>query len=137
MQVRVQVYVLAIYFLRRESRRSACRACDMSTHGSASSMVLSFREAWSELRPEEASALLVLALMCVCGSLQLVFAVTIPNFGTGMLGLLVLSCATMFAQEIWQYRRIEHLLLGVFQPVPFIMLAYVDYVMLVSLQHIN
>ena len=85
------------------------------------------------VRREEASALLVLALMCACGWFQLIFAVTIPSLSTGVLGLLVLICATIFAQEIWQHRSVQtRLVLGVFQPLPFIILAYADYVKLVG-----
>ena len=82
------------------------------------------------LRPEEARVLLLLGILGCCGSLQLTFAVTIPNLPIGVLGLVVVSCSYLLAREVWMFRRTKHLLYGVFQPLPLVFFSYTDYVKL-------
>ena len=82
------------------------------------------------LRPEEARVLLLLGILGCCGTLQLTFAVTIPNVPIGVLGLVVVTCSYLLAREVWLFRRTKHLLYGVFQPLPLVFVSYTDYVKL-------
>ena len=82
------------------------------------------------LRPEERKVLSILAATAFCGSMQLVFAFTIPFIAIGALGLIVLSGSIALAREVFIFRRTKNLLYGVFQPFALLILTYMDYVML-------
>ena len=72
--------------------------------------------------------LMLLCCLGLCGALQLFLAFSIPYFTIGLLGLLVLCGSIGLAREIL-LRRTRYLLwVGFFQPIPLIMLVYVDYV---------
>lgn len=84
-----------------------------------------------ELQRDELLTLRLLVAIGGCGLLQLGLAIIIPHFTTGLLGLLVLLCCMALALEIWNHRRITYLIFGVMQPLPLVIIAYIDYAMLV------
>ena len=82
------------------------------------------------LRPEEATVLKICGVLALCGTLQVVFAFTIPYITIGLLGLVVISGSYALAREIFLFRRTKYLYYGVFQPLPLILLVYADFVRL-------
>ena len=84
------------------------------------------------LQHEELVVLRLLVAIGACGFLQLGFAIIIPHFTTGLLGLLVSLCCIVFSLEIWHNRRVAYLMFGVMQPLPLVIIAYIDYAMLVK-----
>ena len=88
-------------------------------------------ETGHELQRDELLTLRLLVAIGGCGLLQLGLAIIIPHFTTGLLGLLVLLCCVALALEIWNRRRFNYLMFGVIQPLPLVIVAYIDYAMLV------